>query len=174
MHASNFRPVKRTDDVIRVFARVQELIPSRLILVGEGPQIRKTQQLVSDLNLSDRVHFLGEQDQLEPLFCCADLFLLPSEQESFGLAALEAMNCGVPVIATNIGGLPELITHAETGYLFPIGETEKMAEAAAALLRDHEKHERFGRRARDRAVQNFNASQIIPQYEAFYEEVLRR
>ncbi len=174
MHASNFRPVKRTDDVIRVFARVQELIPSRLILVGEGPQIRKTQQLVSDLNLSDKVHFLGEQDQLEPLFSCADLFLLPSEQESFGLTALEAMNCGVPVIATDIGGLPELITHAETGYLFPIGETEKMAEAAVALLRDHEQHERFGRKARDRAVQDFNASQIIPQYEAFYEEVLRR
>jgi N-acetyl-alpha-D-glucosaminyl L-malate synthase BshA len=173
MHASNFRPVKRTDDVIRVFARVQELIPSRLILIGEGPEIRKTQQLVSDLNLSDRVHFLGEQDQLEPLFSCADLFLLPSEQESFGLTALEAMNCGVPVIATDIGGLPELITHGETGYMFPIGETEKMAAAAAALLLDHEQHQRFGRKARDRAVQGFNASQIIPQYEAFYEEVLQ-
>ena len=172
MHASNFRPVKRTDDVIRVFARVQELIPSQLILIGEGPEIRKTQQLVSDLNLSERVHFLGEQDQLEPLLSCADLFLLPSEQESFGLTALEAMNCGVPVIATDIGGLPELVAHDETGYLFPIGETERMAEAAAALLRNDEQHERFGRKARDRAVQAFNANQIIPQYEAFYREVL--
>ena len=120
------------------------------------------------------MHFLGEQDQLEPLLACADLFLLPSEQESFGLTALEAMNCGVPVIATDIGGLPELIAHDETGYLFPIGETERMAEAAAALLRNHEQHERFGRKARDRAVQGFNANQIIPQYEAFYEEVLQR
>ncbi len=134
MHASNFRPVKRTDDVVRVFARVQELIPARLVLIGDGPQLRKTQQLVSDLNLSDKVHFLGEQDQLEPLLSCADLFLLPSEQESFGLTALEAMNCGVPVIATDIGGLPELVAHGETGYLFPIGETERMAEAAADLL----------------------------------------
>jgi len=117
--------------------------------------------------------FLGEQDQLEPLLSCADLFLLPSEQESFGLTALEAMNCGVPVIATDIGGLPELVVHGETGYLFPIGETERMAEAAVALLRDHEQHEIFGRKARDRAVQVFNARQIIPQYEAFYEEVLQ-
>jgi len=174
MHASNFRPVKRTDDVVRVFARVQEIIPARLVLIGDGPEIRKTQQLVSDLNLNDTVQFLGEQDQLEPLLSCADLFLLPSEQESFGLSALEAMNCGVPVIATDIGGLPELVVHDETGYLFPIGETERMAEAAVALLRDHERHKRFGRNARDRAVQVFNAKKIIPKYEAFYSEVLQR
>jgi N-acetyl-alpha-D-glucosaminyl L-malate synthase BshA len=173
MHASNFRPVKRTDDVIRVFARVQELIPARLVLMGDGPELRKTQQLVSDLSLSDKVHFLGEQDQLEPLLACADLFLLPSEQESFGLTALEAMNCGVPVIATDIGGLPELVIHEETGYLFPIGETDRMAEAAAALLSNQEQHSRFGRNARDRAIEGFNANRIIPQYEAFYEEVLR-
>ena len=173
MHASNFRPVKRAQDVVRVFARVQELIPARLVLIGDGPQLRTTQQLVNDLNLSDKVSYLGEQDQLEPLLSCADLFLLPSEQESFGLTALEAMNCGVPVIATEIGGLPELVVHGETGYLFPIGETDQMAEAAAALLQDHEQHERFGKKARDRAVQDFNANQIIPQYEAFYEEILR-
>ena len=140
---------------------------------GLAPELRKTQQLVSDLKLSDKVHFLGEQDQLEPLLACADLFLLPSEQESFGLTALEAMNCGVPVIATDIGGLPELVTHGETGYLFPIGETDRMAEAAAALLKDSEQHGRFGRKARDRAVESFTANQIIPRYEAFYEEVLR-
>jgi len=173
VHASNFRPVKRTDDVVRVFAKVQELIPSQLILIGDGPQLRTTQQLVNDLNLSQYVHFLGEQDQLEPLFSCADLFLLPSEQESFGLTALEAMNCGVPVIATDIGGLPELVAHEKTGYLFPVGETERMAEAAVALLRDHEQHEQFGKRARERAVQDFSASRIIPQYEAFYREILQ-
>jgi len=173
VHASNFRPLKRTDDVVRVFARVQEHIPARLVLIGDGPQLRETRQLVGDLNLSDKVNFLGEQDQLEPLLSCADLFLLPSEQESFGLTALEAMSCGVPVIATDIGGLPELVVHGETGYLFPIGETESMAEAAIALLGDHEQHDRFRCRARDRAVQGFAANQIIPQYEAFYEEVLR-
>ncbi len=173
IHASNFRPVKRAEDVVRIFARVQELLPARLVLVGDGPDLRKTQQLVSDLNLSDKVHFLGEQDQLEPLLSCADLFLLPSEQESFGLTALEAMNCGVPVIATEIGGLPEIVAHGETGYLFPVGETERMAEAAAALLLDREQHEAFGRKARDRAVSDFNAIQIIPRYEAFYEEVLQ-
>jgi len=173
MHASNFRPVKKTGDVVHVFARVQEFIPARLVLMGDGPELRKTQQLVSDLDLGDKVDFLGEQDQLEPLLSAADLFLLPSEQESFGLTALEAMNCGVPVIATDIGGLPELVTHGETGYLFPIGETERMAEAAVALLKDHEQHERFGKRARDVAIRDFNANRIIPRYEAFYEEVLR-
>ena len=173
MHASNFRPVKRTDDVIRVFAGVQELVPARLVLIGDGPDIRKTKQLVSDLGLGDKVHFIGEQDQLEPLLSCADLFLLPSEQESFGLTALEAMNCGVPVIATDIGGLPELVVDGETGYLFPVGETERMAEAAAALLCDQEQHEDFGRKARERSVRIFNANQIIPQYEAFYREVLQ-
>jgi len=173
VHASNFRPVKRGEDVVRVFARVQELIPARLVMIGDGPELRKTQQLANDLNLSDKVHYLGEQDQLEPLLSCADLFLLPSEQESFGLTALEAMNCGVPVIATRIGGLPELVVHGETGYLFPIGETEEMAAAAAGLLRDDEQHRRFGAQARARAVQGFNANQIIPMYEAFYEEVLR-
>ncbi len=173
MHASNFRPVKRADDVVRVFARVQELIPARLVMIGDGPQLRKTQELVNNLGLGDKVHFLGEQDQLEPVLSCADLFLLPSEQESFGLTALEAMNCGVPVIATSIGGLPELVVHGETGYLFPIGATEKMAAAAADLLQDHDRHRLFGSRARDRAVRGFNANRIIPKYEAFYEEVLR-
>ncbi len=168
MHASNFRPVKRTDDVIRVFARVREAVPARLVLIGDGPEIRKTHQLVSDLKLGDSVQFLGEQDQLEPLLSCADLFLLPSEQESFGLTALEAMNCGVPVIATDIGGLPELVDHGKTGYLFPVGATDGMADAAIALLRDDELHGEFGRRARDRAIRDFNARQIIPQYEAFY------
>jgi len=174
MHASNFRPVKRLGDVIRIFARVQELIPAKLILVGDGPERLYVQQLVKEMKLSDSVYFLGEQDHLEPLFFCADLFLLPSEQESFGLTALEAMNCGVPVIATETGGLPEVIEHGKTGFLFPIGETKKMAETATLLLSDLNKHELFKRQARDRAVRVFNADQIIPQYEAYYEEVLQR
>ncbi len=119
------------------------------------------------------MYFLGEQDYLEPLFLCADLFLLPSEQESFGLTAIEAMNCSVPVIATKIGGLPEVITHGKTGYLYPVGEIKKMAEKSIELLSNPEKHELFKQQARRRATQSFNADQIIPQYEAFYEEILR-
>ena len=173
MHASNFRPVKRTEDVVRVFARVQERVPAKLVLIGDGPEMMNVQRMVKDLDIGGSVHFLGEQDQLEPLLSCADLFLLPSEQESFGLTALEAMNCGVPVIATDIGGLPELVVHGETGYLYPVGETEKMADAAIELLLDPRKHEQYGLMARERAVGHFRASQIIPHYEAFYQEILQ-
>jgi N-acetyl-alpha-D-glucosaminyl L-malate synthase BshA len=172
MHASNFRPVKRVGDVVRIFAQVQERIPAKLILIGDGPERIFIQQLVRELKLGDHVYFLGEQDHLEPLFFCADLFLLPSEQESFGLTALEAMACGVPVICTETGGLPEVISHGETGFLFPIGEIGKMAENAVNLLRDPERHELFRNKARSRASQYFNADLIIPQYEAYYEEIL--
>lgn len=173
MHASNFRPVKRVGDVVRIFAEVHARIPAKLILIGDGPERPFIQQLIKDLKLSAEVYFLGEQDHLEPLFFCADLFLLPSEQESFGLTALEAMNCSVPVIATEIGGLPEVITHGETGYLYPVGEIKKMAEKSIELLSNPEKHDLFKQQARRRAMQSFNADQIIPQYEAFYEEILR-
>jgi len=173
IHASNFRPVKRVGDVVRIFAEVHARIPAKLILIGDGPERPFIQQLIKDLKLSADVYFLGEQDHLEPLFFCADLFLLPSEQESFGLTALEAMNCSVPVIATETGGLPEVITHGETGYLYPVGEIKKMAEKSIELLSSPEKHELFKQQARRRATQSFNADQIIPQYEAFYEEILR-
>lgn len=173
MHASNFRPVKRIGDVVRIFARVRDRIPAKLLLIGDGPERLFIQQLVREMKLSADVHFLGEQDQLEPLFFCADLFLLPSEQESFGLTALEAMNCGVPVIATEIGGLPEVIAHGETGYLFPVGDIADMADQAVALLSDPARYELFKSRARSRAEQFFNADLIIPQYEAYYEEILK-
>ena len=173
MHASNFRPVKRVGDVVRIFAKVQEQMPAKLILIGDGPERIFIQQLVKELKLGGHVYFLGEQDYLEPLFFCADVFLLPSEQESFGLTALEAMACGVPVICAETGGLPEVITHGETGFLFPVGEIKKMAESAVDLLRDPERHELFRSHARKRASQCFNADQIIPQYEAYYEEILK-
>jgi len=173
MHASNFRPVKRVGDVVRIFAQVQDKMPAKLILIGDGPERLFIQHLVKELKLSAEVYFLGEQDYLEPLFFCADLFLLPSEQESFGLTALEAMNCSVPVIGSETGGLPEVITHGETGYLHPVGEINKMAEKAIELLSDPEKHESFKQQARRRATQDFNADRIIPQYESFYEEILR-
>lgn len=174
MHASNFRPLKRIGDVVRVFARVRKEIPAKLLLIGDGPERLFIQQLVRELKLGADVFFLGEQDQLEPLFFCADLFLLPSEQESFGLTALEAMNCGVPVIATAIGGLPEVITHGETGYLLPVGDIEKMAASAISLLSDPARHDLFKAQARKRAEETFSAAKIIPQYESFYEELLRR
>ncbi len=172
MHASNFRPVKRVGDVVRIFAKLREKLSAKLILIGDGPERIFIQQLVRELKLGDQVYFLGEQDHLEPLFFCADLFLLPSEQESFGLTALEAMACGVPVIGARTGGLPEVITHGETGFLYPIGEINSMVNNALDLLSNPEKHELFRRQARKRAAEFFNADQIIPQYEAYYEEIL--
>ncbi len=174
MHASNFRPVKRVGDVVRIFSRVNERLPSKLMLIGDGPERLFIQQLVKELKLSDSVFFLGEQDHLEPLFFCADLFLLPSEQESFGLTALEAMACGVPVIAARVGGLPEVISHGETGFLFPVGETKMMAEEAMRLLSDPEKHKSFRVAARLRAENNFNSRRIIPEYEKFYTEIMQK
>ncbi|MFC2160783.1 N-acetyl-alpha-D-glucosaminyl L-malate synthase BshA [Acidobacteriota bacterium] len=172
MHASNFRPVKRVGDVVRIFEKIRKKIPTKLILVGDGPERPFVQQLVKDLNISGDVYFLGEQDYIEPLFFCSDLFLLPSEQESFGLTALEAMACSVPVIGTEIGGLPEVISHGETGYLFPIGDTSKMAEKALQLLNDTDTHELFRNQSRKRAIHHFNADKIITQYETFYREIL--
>jgi N-acetyl-alpha-D-glucosaminyl L-malate synthase BshA len=174
IHASNFRPVKRVGDVVRVFARVREDIPAKLLLIGEGPERLSIRQLVRELRLGADVHFLGEQDQLEPLFLCADLFLLPSEQESFGLTALEAMACGVPVIASDVGGLPEVVARGETGDLFTVGDIAGMAAGAVSLLADPPRHALFQARARQRAEELFSADDIIPRYEAFYEELLSR
>ncbi|MFQ5754450.1 MAG: N-acetyl-alpha-D-glucosaminyl L-malate synthase BshA, partial [bacterium] len=172
MHASNFRPVKRPSDVVRIFARVREQIPTKLLLVGEGPERLFVQQLVKELKLNDDVFFLGEQDYIENLLSCADLFILPTEQESFGLVALEAHSCGVPVVGAATGGLPEVVVDGETGFLLPVGEIASMAEKALELLSDAEMHAAFGKRARERAVRCFDSQLIIPKYEAFYEEVL--
>jgi len=173
LHASNFRPLKRVADAVRVFARVRKEIPARLLLVGEGPDRPSAQQLVRELGISDDVRFLGEQDYIESMLACADLLLLPSEEESFGLVALEAMSCEVPVIASRVGGLPEVVLDGETGYLLGVGEVEAMAEAALRLLRDDAKRERLGRRGREWAIEQFNAANIIPQYERYYERVLK-
>ncbi len=172
MHASNFRPVKRVSDVVRVFDLVRQALPAKLLLVGEGPERLFVQQLVKELRLSEHVHFLGEQDNLDTILGCADLLLLPSEQESFGLVALEAMSCNVPVIGTAVGGLPEVVIHGESGYLAPVGEVRQMAEWAVELLKDPGRHETFARAGRARAVSAFDAQKIIPQYEALYERLL--
>lgn len=172
MHASNFRPVKRVSDVVRVFDLLQRESPAKLLLVGEGPERLFVRQLVKELGLSEHVHFLGEQDYLENLLSCVDLLLLPSEQESFGLVALEAMSCGVPVVGTAVGGLPEVVTDGESGFLVPVGEVRAMADAAIGLLSNPEKHARFAAAARARAASEFDSKKIIPQYEALYERLL--
>ncbi|MDA2937849.1 N-acetyl-alpha-D-glucosaminyl L-malate synthase BshA [Acidobacteria bacterium AH-259-A15] len=172
MHASNFRPVKRVTDVVRIFARVREQMPVKLLLVGEGPERLFVQQLVKELKLSDDVLFLGEQDYLEKLMSCADLFILPSEQESFGLVALEAHSCGVPVIGTPVGGLPEVVADGETGFLLPVGDIAGMSTKAAELLTNSELYGAFQKHGRERAVRCFDSQLIIPRYQAFYEEIL--
>lgn len=172
MHASNFRPVKRVSDVVRIFARVREQIPAKLLLVGEGPERLFVQQLVKELKLNDDVRFLGEQDYIESLLGCADIFLLTSEQESFGLVALEAQACGVPVIGTDIGGLPEVVADGETGFLRSVGEIGSMAEKTLELLTSDDLYGRFKAQARQRAVTHFDSRLIIPKYEAFYQEML--
>jgi N-acetyl-alpha-D-glucosaminyl L-malate synthase BshA len=171
MHASNFRPVKRVGDAVRIFERVRQEIPAKLLLVGEGPERLFVQQLVKELKLTGDVSFLGEQDYLEKLLGCADLFLLPSEQESFGLAALEAHACGVPVVGTATGGLPEVVVEGETGYLVSVGEIEQMSRRALSLLTQSDLLSSFRRQARELAVRKFDSNLLIPRYEAFYRSV---
>jgi N-acetyl-alpha-D-glucosaminyl L-malate synthase BshA len=173
MHVSNFRPVKRLEDVVRVFARVVRQIPSRLLLVGDGPDRARAQLLAEELGVAARVLFLGKQESVAELLSCADLLVLPSTTEAFGLAALEAMACGTPVVATNVGGVPEVVSQGEAGYLTPIGAIEEMAEAAIELLADPDRWTRASIAARS-AAERFNADLIVPQYEAYYSTVLNR
>jgi len=172
VHASNFRPVKRVTDVVRIFDLVRKRVGAKLLLVGEGPEKIFARELVKELRLTDHVHFLGEQDYLESILALSDLLLLPSEQESFGLVALEAMSCGVPVVGSRVGGLPEVVLHGETGYLFPVGEIREMADASVRLLSSPEEHGRMSEGSRKRAREHFEASTIIPQYERLYQSLL--
>jgi L-malate glycosyltransferase len=172
VHASNFRPVKRVSDVVRIFDLIRKKIPAKLLLVGEGPERLFVRELVKELRLTEHVHFLGEQDFLESILCSSDLLLLPSEQESFGLVALEAASLGVPVVGSRVGGLPEVVLHGETGFLFAVGEVREMADAAIRLLSDDALYRQFQERARGRAREEFEAAKIIPQYERLYESLL--
>ncbi len=173
MHMSNFRPVKRIQDVIRVFHRVNQSIPSKLILVGDGPESSKALSLADELKVVDRTIFLGEQCGVENIVCLADLFLLPSNSESFGLAALEAMSCGVPVIGTDTGGLPEVVIDGETGYLASLGDVDFMAKKAVELLADESKFNSFRQRARE-VAEKFDSDLIVPLYETYYQKVMNR
>ncbi|MEI7024517.1 N-acetyl-alpha-D-glucosaminyl L-malate synthase BshA [Paenibacillus sp. y28] len=174
IHISNFRPVKRVCDVIDIFERVQREIPARLLLVGDGPDLARLMNVVKDKGLSERVTFCGKQDDVAQVISLADAMLLPSEKESFGLVALEAMACGVPTIGSNAGGIPELITHGETGFLAPIGDTEQMAKYAVQLLGDEELYEKVSKACLDRARNEFCNFNIMRQYEEIYYRVLGR
>jgi N-acetyl-alpha-D-glucosaminyl L-malate synthase BshA len=174
IHLSNFRPVKRAVDAVEVFSRVAEQVPARLLMVGDGPDRSQAEWLARRKNIQERVHFLGKQASVNDLLPLADLMLMPSEMESFGLVALEAMACKVPTIATAVGGIPELIEDGLNGRLFPVGEVEAMAAAAIDLLGDNAKHAAMAEAGRKTAQQRFCASKIIPLYEGYYERVLER
>jgi len=172
IHISNFRPVKRVLDVVDIFARVAEKIPARLVFVGEGPDLPKVICQARKLGLEDRVTFCGKQDDVAQILSMADCMLLPSEKESFGLVALEAMACGVPTVGSNAGGIPELVAHGETGFLAPVGDTRLMAEYALSLLQDEELYRRMSDACIERARTKFCNDRIMRQYEEIYYRVL--
>ena len=173
VHTSNFRPVKRVPDTIRIFEKVQKEIPSKLILVGDGPDRSECERLSRQLDLCDTVKFLGKQDGLVEILSSSDLFLIPSQSESFGLSALEAMACGLPVISSSVGGLPELVRHNETGFIAEIGDVDRMAKYALELLSNDKKYKLFSENSRQRAVNKFDKSKVVPLYEEYYEQILK-
>ncbi len=174
IHVSNFRPVKRVKDIIQIFAQVHSKIPSKLILIGEGPEKEPALELAKTLSIQNDIICLGKQDTLPDLLPCADLYLLPSEVESFGLSALEALASGVPVIGTNSGGQPEVVTDGETGILRPVGDIQGMAEGALKLLVDPKLMLTYKTNARQRAVKVFNADKGVTEYENYYKEILQK
>lgn len=174
LHISNFRPVKRVGDAVRVFAKVAQEVPAVLLMVGDGPERDAAQALARQLGVAKNALFLGKQEEIEHFMSCADAFLFPSEYESFGLAALEAMACELPVVTTTGGGLPEVIAHGETGFTAPVGDIDAMAGHALSVLRDAREANRIGRNARAAVLENYTPDRIIPMYEALYERALRR
>ena len=172
MHISNYRAVKRVEDVVSVFARLTAKQPSRLVLIGDGPERPRVLMRADELGVRDRVLFLGKHTSVHELLSCADLFLLPSGSESFGLVALEAMACGVPVVASNVGGLPEVIEHGTTGYMFDIGDIDGMVEAGLRILGDDDLWRSLSDAGRALAEERFSAERVVPLYERYYERVL--
>ena len=172
IHVSNFRPVKRVLDVVRVFAGVRKVMPATLVLVGDGPDRDAAEREVDALGLRKDVRFLGKVESVGDVLRGGDLFVLPSATESFGLAALEAMACGVPVIASAAGGIPEVVQDGETGWLCPVGDVARMSERAITTLQDPAQHDRMRHKAAARALE-FAADRVVPRYEKLYEEVLK-
>jgi L-malate glycosyltransferase len=171
MHASNFRKLKRVDDVIRIFEIINQEVPSKLMMVGDGPDRHDAEELSRELDICNHVRFVGKQEQMEEIMAISDLFLLTSEYESFGLSALEAMAAHVPVISSNAGGLPEVNVHGETGYMAPVGHIQEMADFGISILKDDEVLAGFKQRAYEHACK-FDIKNILPKYEALYESVL--
>jgi len=174
VHLSNFRPVKRIPDVIEIFDRVQKKVPSRLLMIGDGPERSGAEWLAVRKGIHKKVEFLGKQDRIHEKLGVADVMLLPSQLESFGLAALEAMACEVVPIATNEGGVPEVVDHGKTGFLANVGDVDAMANYAIEVLTNDKKLKQMGEQARACAQARFCASKIIPQYERYYRAVLDR
>lgn len=172
MHVSNFRPVKRIGDVVDAFHRIRRELPARLVLIGDGPERPAAQRQVEELGIEADVLFLGKHASVDELLACADLFMLPSDAESFGLAALEAMACGAPVVGSAAGGLPEVVPHGEAGYLLPVGDVGGMAEAGLEILRDDATWKRFSEAAHAVASERFSAERVVPLYEAHYVRVM--
>ncbi len=172
MHLSNFRPVKRVVDVVRVFAQVVREIPARLLLVGDGPDRSAAEWLAHDLGIQSKIHFMGKLERVNELLPLADILLMPSELESFGLAALEAMACKVPSIATRVGGVPELIDDGETGLLYEVGDVDSMAAGALGLLSDRARLEAMRDAGRRTAQSRFCSTLVVPHYVRYYEQVL--
>lgn len=172
-HISNFRLVKRIPDIIKVFNNIQKSIPSKLMMIGEGPEKEPAEQLSKDLGIEEKVVFLGNSYEIDRILCYSDLFMLPSETESFGLSALEAMASGVPVISTNSGGLPEVNIHGVSGYLSNVGDIEDMSKNAIHILSEETRLNQFKINARKEA-KKFDLHQIVPQYEKIYEETMSR
>lgn len=173
VHTSNFRKVKRVEDVIKVFHKVSQKLSCKLMLIGDGPERKPLEDMCRDLKICDDVRFLGKQDAIEELLAIADVFLLPSSNESFGLAALEAMACEVPVVSSNAGGIPEINIDGVTGYMCEIGDIETMAERTIALLLDDDKLKSFRANALKQANQ-FHIDKILPQYETFYHKIFNQ
>lgn len=173
IHTSNFRKVKRTDDVVKIFEQVRKELSVKLLLVGDGPERQHVEQLCRELNLMDDIRFLGKQEAVEELLAVSDLFLMPSETESFGLAALEAMACQVPVVSTNAGGLPEINVNGKTGFMSAVGDVENMAKQSIAILKDNNTLAKFKEGALAQAKQ-FDIEKILPRYEKYYESILSK
>jgi N-acetyl-alpha-D-glucosaminyl L-malate synthase BshA len=173
VHTSNFRAVKRVEDVIRIFSEVRKKTPSKLILIGDGPDRSACEMLCRELEIQDHVKFLGKQTELVDLLSAGDVFLMPSQSESFGLSALEAMACGVPVVSSSVGGLPELNIHGKTGFIAEIGDIGRMARYAVDLLTNPAKHKAFAEAARERALE-LNQERIVSLYEKYYQKVLQQ
>ena len=172
IHVSNFRPVKRVEVVIDLFDRIREKVPARLLLVGDGPDLPIAQRRARKLGIDGLVHAIGAQEEVVPLLSIADVFLLPSAQESFGLAALEAMACEVPVVASEVGGLPEVIEHDVTGFLHPLDDEDGMAASAIALLTDRARHDLIAQAACRRVREHFSVERVVPMYESCYQKLL--